>query len=305
MGHEYYNSTIRSSSANYTANAKSAARGDYDSIFKQNKERRAASDMIPNEQTLRESRDSVNHPFSIGIIFSLDLTGSMGGIPKHLIIDGMPTMIDGIINGGFPDPQVLFLGMGDHECDHYPIQVGQFESGDAKMDEWLQKMYLEGGGGGNSGESYLIPWYFAGMHTSIDCFEKRGIKGLFFSVGDEPCLPSFNPSSIGYENTKLAPHQGKISKEDCLKLAQEKYEVYHLHCMEGSAGSRSIAGWKELLGERCIQVNDHSKIPEIIRDITVAYYKSVAPGTTPSVTFKDESTMGIGAAPEAGRKPML
>ncbi|STD12570.1 hypothetical protein [Chryseobacterium carnipullorum] len=36
----------------------------------------------------------------------------------------------GIIQGGVPDPALLFLGIGDHECDAYSLQVGQFESGD-------------------------------------------------------------------------------------------------------------------------------------------------------------------------------
>jgi hypothetical protein len=66
---------------------------------------------------IRESRDSTDHPNALPIILALDVTGSMGSIPHYLVKEGLPHLMDGIIQKGFPDPQVLFLGIGDHECD--------------------------------------------------------------------------------------------------------------------------------------------------------------------------------------------
>ena len=40
--------------------------------------------MNPKGVRLRESRDSADHPQSLGIAFALDVTGSMGEIPKIL-----------------------------------------------------------------------------------------------------------------------------------------------------------------------------------------------------------------------------
>ena len=37
--------------------------------------------MNPKGVTARESRDSEDHPESLGIVFALDVTGSMGAIP--------------------------------------------------------------------------------------------------------------------------------------------------------------------------------------------------------------------------------
>ena len=55
----------------------------------------------------------------VGYIFilALDVTGSMGSIPHYLVKDGLPNIMDGLIKKGIADPQVLFMGIGDHECE--------------------------------------------------------------------------------------------------------------------------------------------------------------------------------------------
>ena len=83
---------------------------------------------------VRECRDSDNHPRTVPIILALDVTGSMGSIPKQLIADGLPTLMSSIIQGGCVDAALLFLAIGDHEYDRYPVQFSQFESGDAELD---------------------------------------------------------------------------------------------------------------------------------------------------------------------------
>ena len=105
------------------------------------------SAMNPNGVAIRESRDSTEHPNSLAIILALDVTGSMGSVPHFLVKQGLPSIMDGIIKSGINDPQLLFLGIGDHECDTAPLQVGQFESSDELLDKWLTDIYLESGGG--------------------------------------------------------------------------------------------------------------------------------------------------------------
>jgi hypothetical protein len=224
--------------------------------------------MNPHGVKIRESRDSEEHPESLAIIIALDVTGSMGSVPHHLIKDGLPSIMDGIIKAGVKDPQVLFLAIGDHECDDAPLQVGQFESSDELLDKWLTDTYIESGGGGNEGESYLLAWYFAANHTSIDCFEKRGQKGFLFTIGDEPTLKEVPSSSV--KSIMGLEQPQKHSADDLLRNARDKYNVYHLHIKETAAGGikETIDGWKQLIRDSLVEIKNHtdvsSKIAEII-----------------------------------------
>lgn len=225
--------------------------------------------MNPEGVMLRESRDSEEHPNSVSIILALDVTGSMGSIPHFLVKEGLPNIMGNIIQRGIRDPQLLFLAVGDHECDRSPLQVGQFESSDPLLDKWLTEVYLEGGGGGNAGESYLLAWYFAAWHTAIDCFEKRGQKGFLFTIGDEPTLPELPAEALANIMGK-GQHRNHHALE-LLDKAREKYHVYHLHIKETSAGSQKTTqdGWKQLMGDNLILVDRHTEIARIIPE-TVA-----------------------------------
>jgi hypothetical protein len=220
--------------------------------------------MNPHGIKVRESRDSEEHPNSLAIILGLDVTGSMGSVPHFLVKEGLPNIMESIIEKGEPDPQILFLGIGDHECDSSPLQVGQFESSDELLDKWLTDVYLEGGGGGNYGESYLLAWYFAAYHTVIDCYEKRGKKGFLFTVGDEPCLKKISKGSV--KGIMGDGQYDNFSASVLYDKAREKYNVYHIHVKETGAGSRqeTIDGWKQLLSDNLLVVEHHDDIADII-----------------------------------------
>lgn len=240
-------------------------------IFTQNAKRMAHESMNPNGISFRESRDSAVHPNSVPIILGLDVTGSMGHIPHELIKDGLPKLMGGIIQGGVPDPALLFLGIGDHECDGYPLQVGQFESGDEELDMWLTRTYIESGGGGNAGESYLLAWYFAAFHTRTDAFEKRNQKGLLFTVGDEPCLKTLPASAI---REIMGTGQHTFTHTELLKEAQKKYEVFHISVLHSDQAVRADKGWKDLLGQNCLSIEDYRDVPNVIKEIVCNRYKN-------------------------------
>jgi len=246
----------------------------------------AHESMNPNGITFREARDSEVHPNTVPIILGLDVTGSMGHIPHELIKDGLPKLMGGIIQGGVPDPALLFLGIGDHECDRFPLQVGQFESGDEELDMWLTRTYIEGGGGGNAGESYLLAWYFAAFHTKTDAFEKRGQKGLLFTVGDEPNLPTLPASAI---KEIMGQGQQTYTSLELLKEAQKRYEVYHISVLHSDQAVRANVAWKELLGQNCLSIEDHKEIPNVIKKIICEKHKNSGSGlgTIPVSDTKD------------------
>jgi hypothetical protein len=224
------------------------------------------SAMNPYGIVTRESRDSKEHPNSLAIVLGLDVTGSMGSVPHFLVKEGLPHMMDAIIKKGIADPQLLFMGIGDHECDQAPLQVGQFESSDELLDKWLTDLWLEGHGGGNDGESYMLPWYFAARHTVIDCFEKRKQKGYLFTIGDEPVLPAV-PSNF-LRNMMGDGQYEDYSSIKLLEMASEKYNVYHIHIKETGSGSRQkvIDGWRQLLSDNLLIAERKDYVANIIAE---------------------------------------
>lgn len=235
-------------------------------IFTQNRERKAHESMKSQGITVRECRDSEVHPCAIPIIIALDLTGSMGHIPHELIKDGLPKLVSRIIQNGVPSPAILFLGVGDHEVDREPLQVGQFESGDAELDMWLTRTYIESGGGGNGGESYGLAHYFAARHCVTDHWEKRGQKGFLFTIGDEPNLTNYPNHAL-----REIMDNGDIdtfTDIQILEEAKEKWEVYHLFPNRETRNSRQY--WDQLLGENSVWLDNVNKIPIFIADTVLS-----------------------------------
>ena len=147
--------------------------------------------MNPKGVKLRESRDSSENPESQGIVFALDVSGSMGQIPKLMATQQLPNFMKVLLGCEIRDPQVLFMAIGNATSDAAPLQVGQFESTAELMDQWLTWTYLEGGGGG-VGESYDLGLYFLAAHTEMDCMVKRNKRGYLFMTGDETPFPSLS-----------------------------------------------------------------------------------------------------------------
>jgi len=240
----------------YTNLSASYVHKDADEIFAKD----ASSDMLPQNITIRESRDSDAHPDSLAVMVFLDVTGSMGRIPENIVKNELGTLMNTIIDNGVEHPQILFGGIGDHHIDRVPLQLGQFESGTEDLDKWLTGLFIEGGGGGQNMESYLLAWLTAGRHTSIDCFEKRNEKGFLFTIGDEKNWNELSASALkdlfGYSQSE------SVSDVQLLEEAQRLYNVYHIHINETSyRDDPDVLGyWKRMLGERLIVLNDYRAI---------------------------------------------
>lgn len=221
--------------------------------------------MEPRGISYRESCDSAEHPASTPIILGLDVTGSMGNV-LETVSQKLNTLIMEIYDREpVTDPQIMVMAFGDVECDRHPLQVTQFES-DIRIAEQLNDVYFERGGGGNEGESYTLPWYFAARHTRTDSYEKRGRKGFLFTIGDEPYLTDLSRAAVRQFVGDDIP--AGLSAQELLTEVSRQYEIYHLMIEEG-AGMRCGRGhviekWTDLIGQRAILVSDCTKIPEII-----------------------------------------
>jgi hypothetical protein len=224
------------------------------------------SALDPRRCKVRESRDSKENPASNAIIVGLDVTGSMGMIADALARRGLGVLVEELLaRKPVSDPHIMAMGIGDAWCDQAPLQVTQFEA-DIRIAEQLEKIYLEHGGGGNSFESYNLPWYFAATKTSIDCFEKRSRKGYLFTVGDEEPPPALLAAHA--QQVMGATPQTDILTRDLLAMVQRTYHVFHVVVEEGDHARhflpRVMAKWTDLLGQRVLRLGDHTKLAEVV-----------------------------------------
>jgi len=204
--------------------------------------------MNPLGVVARESRDSESHPSSLGIIFALDVSGSMGEIPARMATQTLPAFMQAMLDAGVTDPQILFMGIGYAGGDRAPLQVGQFESTEKLMDQWLTWLYLEGGGGGGN-ESYELAMYFAARHTKMDCLEKRGRRGYLFITGDEPPNPAVSRTQV----QRLIGDDllQDIPIADIIEETQRSFEPFYL-IPDPDRGRKVGREWRDLLGDRVV-----------------------------------------------------
>eukprot|EP01032_Pedospumella_encystans_P034568 gene34568-39081_t len=205
--------------------------------------------MDPRGLKVREARDNADHPNSLGIVFALDVTGSMGDIPQTLARRELPTFMKLLTDCGVADPQLMFMAIGDATSDRAPLQVGQFESTANLMDQWLTWSYLEGGGGGTGEESYELAFYVIAQHTDMDCWVKRKKRGYLFVTGDELPYPAVSRHQIeGLVGEKL---DEDIPIEEAIAAAAETCHLFFL-IPDAQRRRRCEPRWRELLGDHVI-----------------------------------------------------
>ncbi|GAA0975486.1 hypothetical protein GCM10009555_033450 [Acrocarpospora macrocephala] len=209
----------------------------------------------------RESRDSAEHPESVAIAVLFDVTGSMQLVPRELQAR-LPNLL-GTITEHLPHAQILFGAIGDATCDRAPLQIGQFES-DNRMDEDLRRILLEGGGGSNMGESYELAFYFLAKHTRLDCFTKRGVRGIAFVIGDETAYPAVKGHEVASLFGEGLPND--IRLEEILRQAKVSWDINFVIPGGTSHGrDQFVTGfWYKLLDDRVIEIDDVSQICETI-----------------------------------------
>lgn len=269
--------------------------------------RKIHADLNPHGVTLRESRDSDDNPNSTPVIVALDVTGSMGILADAIARDGLGTLFNSILDRKpISDPHVMFMAIGDANCDQAPLQVSQFEADNAIVQQ-LTQIWIEHGGGGNNFESYNLPWYFAGFHTSHDSIEKRGKRGYLFTVGDE-CAPD-DLTRAQIEQFIGDTLEQEMTNETILQIAQRSYDVFHVVIQEGDYASHRLdavmSTWTDVLGQRVIKLADHKLLAEtIVSAIEVAEgrdaHKSAAGwGAGAEIVHEAVKALPAGKAPAA------
>lgn len=213
----------------------------YSSVQQMYTQRDICEELNPKD-VIRECVDSKEHPNTLPVILALDVTGSMGSsameVAKKLNVV-MTKLYESV-----KDVEFMVMGIGDIVYDDAPIQVSQFES-DVRIAKWLDKIYFEGGGGGNNYESYTAAWYIGAYRTKLDCW-KRGRKGVIITMGDEPLNPVLEADLLSdFVGDTGVQDESILDTANLYKAVSEKYNVYHLNVMHGYFNS----GNKESFGK--------------------------------------------------------
>lgn len=219
----------------------------------------------PAKIRTRESRDSVINPNSTPIIIGSDVTASMNEVARILIQETINTVCTGIYtHNPVPDPHIMIMAIGDVESDTAPLQMTEFESSIVLADQ-TKELYIEQGGGGNGGESYSLAHVAAHLKTSTDSFEKRGRKGFIFTIGDEKNHKLISKDQL--TRTFGMPFESDLTAQECLDMALERYEVFHI-VLTGEGDARSDPGvlkhWQDFMGQRVLPLSDYTKLGEVI-----------------------------------------
>ena len=264
--------------ADYTTTTKSMAVADFvDASFSAQelyKARRLSAALDP-KSVMRECRDSEEHPNTLPVILALDVTGSMGGSAVKVAQKLNDIMTELYNDPNVQDIEFCIMGIGDLYCDDAPIQISQFES-DIRIAEQLDELYFEGGGGGNSYESYTAAWYMGVNHCDLDCW-KRGQKGIIITMGDElpnPYLPK-NGRYCGLAEATGDKLQDDVLTEDLYKQVIEKFDVYHIS-IDDKESSYSWNNrrdnldehWTELIGNHYSVANLDNLATRIVEIVT-------------------------------------
>ena len=243
-------------------------------------ESRNLAPVLNPKNVTRECCDSDEHPNTIPVILALDVTGSMGAAAKACAakLNEIMTSLYEKVN----DIQFMTMAIGDFSYDRAPLQVSQYES-DIRILEQMDQIYFEGGGGGNSFESYTAAWYFALRHTKLDC-HNRGKKGIIITLGDEPLNPYLPRGAV--EKVIGDKLQGDVDTRDLYREVTEKFDVYHISVDDSDSSYRyhridADATWKRVIGEN-YKVSTLQKLAKTISDIVVnsaAEYEFVEVGS--------------------------
>ena len=218
----------------------------YRNVREMYRESRIHEDLNPLN-IIRECCEDEEHPHTLPVILALDVTGSMGEAAMEVAGKLNEVMLE--ILKLEADVEFCVMGIGDLECDRSPIQMSQFES-DIRIAKHLDKIWFEGGGGGNSYESYTAAWYMGARHTRLDCW-KRGKKGIIITMGDEPLNPHLPKNSLSAVTGDGL--QADVMTDSLYKEATELYDIYHINVLHGHGRwfeKRAAEEWEKVLDKQ-------------------------------------------------------
>lgn len=250
---DYYDSSS-SGWGSSSSNSKSSGGGSYSSF--------ASSKMSASymDSSLKASK-KLKATKKLSIIFALDVTGSNTDYAK-IVFDKMPMFwgqCEQKVMNNSGDFEICYIGFGDAITDRAPLQVTEFAQQIA-CDEQLSKLFLEGCGGGNDGESSELVGLYALNNIEID----KDTTPILFIMTDE--------KTHGAARKDLAAAEGIDIKEDVVDVwtpLKKKFKN-NVYCLLGKySGCNFDTGitrhWNDILGKtNVIKVGEPKAIVDIM-----------------------------------------
>lgn len=267
--------------------------------------RRLAEELDPKNK-IRECRNSEDHPNSKPVILALDVTGSMGDASVR-VAQSLNNIMEDLYKN-VEDVEFMMMGIGDLDYDDAPIQASQFES-DIRIASQLDKLYFEGGGGGNAFESYTAAWYFGLYNTDLDCL-KDGRKGTIITLGDEPLNP-YLPAAELESALGGSVRQHETNTKKLYELAANKFNIYHI-CIDDNATSYRYYedrifdtdnpnSWVNVLGRDNIVVSTIEALPQNISKLIMrSNSESIYTPVVDSILADDDNNIVVDNANDEG-----
>ena len=257
MGGYSYDRDVYSSSSSSSWGSSSSSSSFGSSSYSKSKMSRTTLDssMNPKGKILKSTS---KHP----IIIMLDVTGSNINFAR-VVYDKMPMFYGQIEQKGYLDDfDISICAVGDAYSDHYPLQIGSFAKG-IEIDSWLEKLVLEGGGGGQGMESYELAAYYLYKNAKFE----KGAEPIIFFIGDEAAYPTVNMMQ--------ARRVGAICDEKNIKpfdLLREKSNDNVFMLLNKFCGRRFdeeiTESWEELLApQHVVKIEEEKSIVDLMLGI--------------------------------------
>jgi hypothetical protein len=181
------------------------------------------------------------------LVVAVDVTGSMSTWPAE-IFDRLPLLYQ-TLSQYRPDLEISFAAIGDATSDSYPLQITDFAAG-VDLEDQLNAIYGEGGGGGGSRESYELFAYF--LLTKVRAPNAQ--RPYLIVYGDEGFYPEVSSSQLRY----YLGGREKRNRDstDVWKALCESWNVFHLRKAYSADRDAEIqAQWAAALGpERIVSL---------------------------------------------------
>jgi hypothetical protein len=214
--------------------------------------------MLPKDRTLVCTAE-------VPIVVIGDSTGSMGDSAR-VVHDKRPLLWGQIEHHGYlADPAMSIAVVGDHTDNQWPFQVSDFENDPAKIDEWMKRCFLEGGGGGTMHESYLeIAFYYS---RAVEWKARKGRKGYLFMIGDEAPYAKVTPA-VAKKHFGIALDES-ISAEEVMKELRKRFHVFFLQVpynggKDPGATQEVTEAWKPLLSQSVISLTEPNSVVDVM-----------------------------------------